>query len=125
MRVYTVHRRSAGPFREDDVQLVREGFCWGAAIFGPFWALYRGLWLTALLLVFALAVMLALVAAMGGEPVSSFGIQFGLFLLAGLFGNDLRRWTLTRRGYDFESVVASDSLPRAERRYFNSVGAFS
>jgi hypothetical protein len=53
MRVYTVHihprRRDADGLGDRDVVLVKEGFCWPALFFSVIWAIWKGLWLVALL----------------------------------------------------------------------------
>ena len=97
MRFWTVHLRDgAAPV------LVREGFSWGALIFGWLWLLLHRAWIPATLL---LAAGVAVVA------LTSDGVQAILLgaiaVLQGLFGNDLRRWSLERRGYRLAHVVAA------------------
>ena len=53
MRVYTVHILPGADALEDAPLLVREGFCWPAAIFTVFWALWHRMWLVAGLLFIA------------------------------------------------------------------------
>jgi hypothetical protein len=107
MRVWTVHMPpipatgTAGrrPRRRAPV-LVREGFSWGAFLFGPFWLLLRGLWLAALLWLVAAAAALFL-ARFGGIPVL-LALQF----LLGCHARDLQRRALARRGYEQAHLVA-------------------
>ncbi len=77
MRVWTVHvplpADDAGggrrrPRRPGPV-LVREGFSWGAFLFGPFWLLAHRLWLPALLWFVAAPAAAALLVAAGGGDV--------------------------------------------------------
>ena len=97
MRVYTAHLRAdAAPV------LVREGFAWGALIFGPFWLMAHRAWIAGVLALCGFV----LIAALPGLPARWL---FGLVLAwaLGLWGNDLRRWSLTARGYLLAHVVAA------------------
>jgi hypothetical protein len=39
-------------------------------------------------------------------------------VLVGMFGNDLKRWTLFRRGYLEAAVVTGSDIDAAERRFW-------
>jgi hypothetical protein len=82
--------------------LVREGFSWGALIFGPLWLAAHRAWIPAVLTVVATVVILFLATA--GVAVV---LMAGLILLLGLSGHDLRRWSLDHRGYLLGQVVAA------------------
>ncbi len=105
MRLYTAHVRQ----RQVPV-LVREGFSWGALIFGPFWLFAHRAWLAGGL------VLLAGMSLAGAPQPGGVVLQFGLAWALGLFGNDLRRWTLTRRGYGFAQVVGGPDADAALAR---------
>lgn len=94
MRSYTVHLRLG-----EAPTLVPETFSWGAAIFGPFWLFARGAALAGLagLVLAFLAALLP--GALGGASLLVLAWAFGLF------GQDLRRWGLARRGYAFAGVI--------------------
>ena len=82
--------------------LVREGFSWGAAIFGWIWLLFEGAWVPALLV---------LAAAVGALTLSGY-VQtpaplIAVFLVQGVFGRDLVRWSLRLRGYANAGPVAA------------------
>lgn len=114
MRVWTVHLppaldRAGRPSRRPPV-LVREGFSWGAFLFGPFWLLANRLWLPALLW-FVAAGMALLLASAGGAPALP-ALQF----LLGCHARDLRRRALARRGYAQAHVVAEHDEERALAR---------
>ena len=114
MRVWTVHLppnldRHGRPSRRAPV-LVREGFSWGAFLFGPFWLLAHRLWLHALLWFVVAAAALFLPAA-GGAPALA-ALQF----LLGCHARDLRRRALARRGYAQAHVVAERDEERALAR---------
>ena len=95
MRLFTAHTRlHTAPI------LVREGFCWGAAIFGPLWFALRRSWVLAAL---ALLAAVAAAATHGRWPLL-LGLALGW--VQGLFGHDLVRWSLARRGFLLAHVVA-------------------
>ncbi len=96
LRAYTLH---TGADRAPPL-LLREGFCWGAFAFAPFWALRHGLWIAALAYVVIAAAVLMLAP---GLP--AFLTLVGLHLLAGFEGRDLLRLRLARRGRPEQGVV--------------------
>jgi Protein of unknown function (DUF2628) len=121
MRLYTVLRRPAPPDADPDAVLVKEGFCWPAALLAPLWLIWHRQWLglAAYLLV---ALALGALAAVAGE-VAEFCFNLGLAVLAGASANDWRRWRLERRGYRLDEVVAAGSLAEAEALYFGQLAA--
>jgi len=97
MRFWTAHTKpDAEPI------LVREGFSWGALIFGPFWLAYHRAW-TATAIVAAADI---LVGVLVPEPFSIM-LELGLALFVGLIGHDLRRWSIEARGYLLSHVLAA------------------
>ena len=88
--------------------LVREGFSWGAAIFGWIWLLCLGAWIPALL-VLAAAVGALKLAAMTNSPAP----LAALFLVQGLFGRDMVRWSLGLKGFQSMGPVAAASRDAA------------
>ncbi|HEX3348977.1 MAG TPA: DUF2628 domain-containing protein [Acetobacteraceae bacterium] len=97
MRVFTAHTRP-----ESAPRLVREGFSWLAFIFGPLWLLAHRAWLAAVLAICAY-VLIALLPLHGWNALPGFGLSW----LLGLFGQDIRRWSLERSGYGLAHVVAA------------------
>lgn len=117
LKVYTVHLRQPARDAERDLVIVREGFSWGAFLVSVLWALWNRLWLVAIVLM-ALELLLPLVAGWAGLGAASGGIlSIALAVLAGLFGNDLKRWTLEGRGYAEVALVAARSPDEAEQRF--------
>lgn len=96
MRTYTVHTRPGRPF-----VVLREGFSLWAAVFGPFWLLAQRAWLPGLA-VLGVNVLLLLTP----EAVRPF-LGMALAILTGLLGRDMVRWSLGRRGYALQHVVAA------------------
>lgn len=97
MRIYTVHARAG-----QEPVLVREGFSWGAFFVPTVWFLWNRMWLV------ALADLLALVAIglLLPDRVAAW-VGFAVQILVAMEARDLRRWTLGRRGFAFQGVVAA------------------
>jgi hypothetical protein len=119
MTTYTVLAPPAGPAGPDTDRFVfvKEGFCWPAFFITSVWLLARRLWLVFILYVVASAAILML--AMEVAPVAWLVIMlFGY--LVGLEANNLRRWTLERRGYRFLGVAEGARRDEAEFRFFST-----
>jgi hypothetical protein len=82
--------------------LVRDGFSFWAFLFGPFWLLAHAAWIPAALL-FAFDVLLR--AVLHGPTAAIVGL--GVAWLVGLHAQDLRGWSLLRRGWRVATVVAA------------------
>ncbi len=106
MKTWTVHLcPGAAP------ALVPEAFSWGAALFGPFWLFAHRAWIPGVLVLCAQAVLA--VTPPHGVPT------LALVWLLGLFGQDLRRWSLSRRGFVVSHVVAAPTVEAAAVRLFD------
>ena len=105
MNIYSAHVADrAAP------QLVREGFAWGGAVFGPLWLLGHRSWVPA-----AVSALLAVAVTLLPEPAQTV-VGLGAAWAHGLFGHDLVRWSLERRGFREEHVVAADNEDTAFAR---------
>ncbi len=105
MRVFTVHTRAAtAPV------LVPERFSWGAAIFGPLWLWAHRAWIAGILVVFA-----GFLIALAPQEWRA-ALAVALAALVGLFGQDLRRWALLRRGFLLAHVIAARDQDEALAR---------
>ena len=97
MRAYTAHLKSGRhPI------LLREGWSWGAFLFGPLWLLYQRAWIPALL-----EAALLILVNVAIRPPAQQVVGFAVAVLAGLLGWDLVRWSLERRGFILAHVVAA------------------
>jgi hypothetical protein len=97
---------------------VRDGFSWGAFIFGLIWMLWHRLWLVSVLFVlFAGALTAAVVLARFPTP-AIVAVWVLLKLLLGLEASTLRRWTLQRRHWRDMGTIVGDTREEAERRFF-------
>ena len=123
MITYTVYERADGEsdvaLRADSIVFVKDGFAWLALFFPLLWMLFNRMWLVLLAFI---VVMLALQAA---ATVAGFGemlagwITLGAGLLFAFHANDLRRWTLTRKGYAFAGLVTGRNREECETRFFD------
>lgn len=120
MKVFTVHTRRGGLDPDGCVVLVKEGFSWPAFFFSLIWALWCRLWLVALGIFVVEIAVNGLLAALGADPQTQAAISLGLAAALGLIGNDLKRWTFSRRGYIESDIVAAPDGDAAERRFFDS-----
>lgn len=101
MRAWTVHLPPEAASSRPPL-LLREGFSFWAFLFGPFWLLAHRCWLAGL-------AALLLMVALGFLP-GAWGalLPLGLNLLLGFHAQDLRRWTLGRRGWRLAHVVLGE-----------------
>jgi len=103
--------------------LVREGFSWGALLFGPVWLALHRAWIAAVLALVALVLIVLLTK--GAVMAALFA---AVAVLLGLSGHDLRRWSLDHRGYLLAQVVAApselDALARLLERRPDLKGSF-
>ena len=97
MKTWTVHLKP-----DAEPVLVREGWSWGAFLFGPLWLLSQRAWVPG---VVVLALTLAF-SALAPAPTRAV-LALGLGALLGLLGRDLVRWSLERRGYQLAHVLAA------------------
>jgi hypothetical protein len=91
--------------------LVREGFSIWAALFGWIWLLVNRAWIPAVL-AFAVSVLVGRLTMQWQSPAPG----LGLFVLQGLFGRDLLRWGLARRGFAEGPPVVADTQDGALAR---------
>jgi Protein of unknown function (DUF2628) len=97
VKIYTAHLRA-----KRTPVLVKEGFSWGALLFGCLWLLAHRAWIPGALAL-AAQVLIGVLTGAGARVV----LEIGLALLLGLIGRDLLRWSLARRGYTLAHVLAA------------------
>lgn len=119
MRVYTIHMRRPLLDPERDIRLVKEGFCWPAFFFSLIWALWCRLWLAAAGILVAEMVLRAVLGLLGADVLTQGVVSFAFAVLLGVFGNDIKRWTLFRSGYLQVAVVTGSNRDAAERRFWD------
>ena len=105
MNFYTVHLRPGGaPI------LIEERFSCAAALFGPFWLAAHAAWVPA-----GIALLPYVAIAALGPAVGSL-LWLATASLLGLFGQDLRRWSLENRGHALVHVLAARDAEAAYAR---------
>lgn len=90
--------------------LIPEGFSLLACIFGPFWLLAHRAWLA------GGVVLLALIALSFLPDPWGLALDLALLILLGFHGQDLRRWTLSRRGWVLGHLVLARDADSALAR---------
>ena len=119
MRFYSVYQ---GPEARGDQDLIfiKDGFCWPALVLPLIWPIWRGLWLVALLA--SVILILVSAAVQGGwlAPFTGIVIESFVVLTVAFEGNNLRRWTKSRRGWREVGVVSGRYLADAERSFFRA-----
>lgn len=125
MARFTIHLPGDASGREaafERAVFVRDGWSWGAFLFGPFWLMAKGHWLTGLVALIGLALALAGITLV---PVGA-GAKAALWLLLawlfGIEGSSLRRFALRRGGYDEAGVAVGAAGEALEQRAFASLG---
>ena len=122
--IYTVYEPDPAPVdpiaRADATVFVKEGFAWLALIVPFLWLLFHRLW-WALLGFVIVGVLIAMIPTLVGSNLA-LGSYPSLLVnvVMGFIANDLRRWTLARRGYVHVATVQGANREVAEFRYFAS-----
>jgi hypothetical protein len=123
MPVYTVHEP---PRRDDELlahtarfQFVRDGFHFWAFLLAPFWMLRHRLWLEFIVYLLLIAGVTFALRRLGVAESAGGAVAFLLAILIGIEASSLRRWKLSRRGYENLGVVVADDQDIAERRFFD------
>lgn len=121
MAIFTVHLKGdAGEPSSlvEQTRLVREGFSWGALVFGPLWLIWHRLWLALVVWLLAEGVILGLGATLIPNERWTGLLELLVALLLGLEGAQIRRAKLARRGYAQVDVVSAPRLEQADRLFF-------
>jgi hypothetical protein len=116
MRFWTAHADASGRLR-----LLREGFSWGALIFGPVWFAFSGAWIPAALLFAADLALLGLAPRdLTLSTVTTAWLAragwLALAVLAAASARDLVRWSWQLHGFALIDVVAARDRGSAWQR---------
>ncbi len=122
MVTYTVHERNetSGSLAEraDAVTFVYDGFAWLALVFPILWLLYHRMWLVLVGLVVVFAAMQGVLLLAGlADQVQGWAVV-GVSILFAFQANDLRRWSLARKGFRFAGPVSGANRAACEARFF-------
>lgn len=119
MRVFSIHLRPSALTPDRDAVLVKEGFCWPAFFFGPFWALSHRMWFAAIGLLSVLIALGVAEAVLRLDPMTYSAVMFGVAAIIGFCANDWRRNALTMRGWKMEGLSAAPDRDLALRRFID------
>ena len=121
MATFTVYVPPGSPSpaaRAERTVFVRDGFNWGAFLFGPLALLYRRLWLAAAAWMIVAAGLVFLGRALHLLPGTEVALFLLLAALTGLETSELRQRSLDRRGFVATDLLSRRSREEAERAYF-------
>ncbi|WP_072396348.1 DUF2628 domain-containing protein [Hyphomicrobium sp. CS1GBMeth3] len=106
--------------RAEQLLFVRDGFSWRAALFGPFYFLFRAEWLSLLIYIVAAVVLTVLLRLLGAGDQWTGWTMLLLNVIVGFEATDLKRWALARRGWHEIATVGGRDQEDAERRFFEA-----
>jgi len=115
---YTVHLPPPGHDADEAIAFVPDSFS-PIAFLAPWaWFPWNRMWLVTFAYLAAIGLVTTGLIVAGLSPAMRMLITSSLSLLIGLEATNLRRWTLSRRGFREVAVVVAGSRDEAERRYF-------
>lgn len=119
---FTVHEPS-GPTadrieRAEALVFVREGFTWSAAFLTPFWLIANRLWLALLAYLVLVGLFEAGLWVAGASQQMAAWLLLAAHVLIGFEADDIRRWSLARKGFAMIGSVTGRSEDECERRFF-------
>ena len=118
---YTVHEppqiAATRDERAESLVFVKDGFAWGALVFGPFYFLFRGEWLGLTVYLFAALLLRLGFSTAGAEEYWTSLAAILLNIVAGFEANEIKRWSLSLRGWREIGAVSGRSYAESERRF--------
>ena len=123
MIVFTVHEPPNAALdrieRAEQVEFVRDGFQWLAAVIPPLWMLINRLWIVLIVyLLISMGASLALTSLGVSKQLVGL-INLAANIIIGFEADSLKRWTLGRRGWAEVGTVAGKNREECERRFFD------
>ena len=118
--IFTVHvpRDAYDPVAAADrARFVRDGFSWGAFIFGPFWLLWNRSYLGFGAYLLLAGVLFGVFRLAGLNPTVLPLLQVLLALFIGFEGPALVRWTIDRKRFRCVDVVSAQTAEEAEHQF--------
>ncbi len=131
MITYTAHERDSDAqdiaARAEAILFVKEGFAWLALFFPLLWLIYHRMWIVLSSFVAILVLLEAGVVYLGLEDDVAVISTIALSGVFALQANDLRRWSLARKGYQLVELVNGRDRGECEQKFFTrwltSIGA--
>jgi hypothetical protein len=124
LHVYTVHEEPNPPAdrldRAENLRFVRDGFSWGALLFGPLWLIAKARWLELVGYIVVTIAILGLIKAFGGGEHAPALALMALNAILAFEASTLERLSLERAGWQEIGTVTGRDLFECERRFFES-----
>ena len=114
MRIYTLHKPKDPAL---EIVPVKEGFSWPAFVLSPVWALWHRLWFWAIGFAVVNIVLGWVLATAGGNELAQNTASLAMALIIGWSANDIRRRSLTKRGFEESAVLVADNKETAIARF--------
>ncbi len=122
MITYTAHERETEAqdiaARADEVIFVKEGFAWPALFIPLLWLIYHRMWIVLSGFVAIIVLLEGGVVMLGLEDDVAVIATIALSAMLALQANDMRRWTLARRGYRLVELVNGRDRGECESKFF-------
>lgn len=103
--------------RAERLTFVKDGIAWLALLFPVLWLLFHRMWLVLLGFIAVVAVFSFCAGALGLGDAAAGVLSVALSIVLALEANELRRWTLHRRGYTELGTVTGRSRDECEFRF--------
>jgi hypothetical protein len=122
MPTYTVHqpppRQGEAASAPERFVFVRDGFHFWAFLLAPLWLLWRRLWLAFAIYLVASSLLGIGLLLIGASATVQLLAGLLIALLIGFEAATIRRWKLTRRGWQMLGFVVGENTEAAERRFY-------
>ncbi|MFV9875079.1 MAG: DUF2628 domain-containing protein [Rickettsiales endosymbiont of Dermacentor nuttalli] len=115
--IYTIHIKNNDS--NNAILIKEDNFCLTALIFGIFWALYNRMWLVVFILI-GLNILIGYI--INSHIITELGgaiLQFSINIIFSLFAYDLRRITLSLKGYKMMDIVRGTDSADAQYRWLD------
>lgn len=127
MKTFTVHHKTGDAdsiiTRPEQVVFVPEAFSWMAFIVPLFWLLFHRMWVVAAIFFAVFSMVSAVGIWLGLSSWVMVLLDAALSLFIALEGNELRRWSLERRGFKMINIISGRSKPECELEFFRRLTA--
>ena len=120
MEIFTIYSNDQNSWVNMDVVAIKEGFSWEAFFFLPLWVLWHRLWWLFIGILGMFFLIKQIDYIFFSFYYSEILIIIFIGFILGLFGNDIRRRDLERRGYSFLDVILDVSPDSALEKFYQS-----
>ena len=114
----------AGDDAPERVRFIRDGFSWGALVFGPFYLLANRAWLAGFATL-VIAILLSVAGLYEGLSFAAGIASLALNLFIALEGREWKARAMERRGFRLKDVIVADDIETAEEIYFSGLDSAS